>query len=129
MGAGGGDAVRGRPSAAEPARAQLVTASGRLHTRGVTVDWEAFFAGRGAHTVDLPTYAFQHKHYWLEAPDAVADVSAAGLEPAGHPLVRAAVRSADSEQVILTGRLSLSAHPWLADHAVGGTVLFPGTGF
>ncbi|MBX4179680.1 SDR family NAD(P)-dependent oxidoreductase, partial [Streptomyces geysiriensis] len=112
-----------------PEAGQLVTTLGELHTRGVTVDWEAFFAGRGARTVDLPTYAFQHKHYWLEAPDAVADVSAAGLEPAGHPLVRAAVRSADSEQVILTGRLSLSAHPWLADHAVAGTVLFPGTGF
>ncbi|WP_456034709.1 type I polyketide synthase, partial [Streptomyces rochei] len=112
-----------------PEAGQLVTTLGELHTRGVTVDWEAFFAGRGARTVDLPTYAFQHKHYWLEAPDAVADVSAAGLEPAGHPLVRAAVRSADSEQVILTGRLSLNAHPWLADHAVAGTVLFPGTGF
>ncbi|MFJ7041777.1 type I polyketide synthase, partial [Streptomyces rochei] len=112
-----------------PEAGQLVTTLGELHTRGVTVDWQAFFAGRGARTVDLPTYAFQHKHYWLEAPDAVADVSAAGLEPAGHPLVRAAVRSADSEQVILTGRLSLSAHPWLADHAVAGTVLFPGTGF
>ncbi|MFE0553683.1 type I polyketide synthase [Streptomyces pilosus] len=108
---------------------QLLTALGELHTRGATVDWEAFFAGRAARTVDLPTYAFQHQHYWLDAPDAVAEVSAAGLEPAGHPLVRAAVRSADSEQVILTGRLSLRAHPWLADHAVEGTVLFPGTGF
>uniref|UniRef100_UPI0016771904 type I polyketide synthase n=1 Tax=Streptomyces pilosus TaxID=28893 RepID=UPI0016771904 len=112
-----------------PELQQLLTALGELHTRGATVDWAAFFAGRAARTVDLPTYAFQHQHYWLDAPDAVAEVSAAGLEPAGHPLVRAAVRSADSEQVILTGRLSLRAHPWLADHAVEGTVLFPGTGF
>jgi acyl transferase domain-containing protein/acyl carrier protein len=112
-----------------PETGQLLTTLGDLHTRGVPVDWSAFFDGRGARTVDLPTYPFQHQRYWLEAPDAVAEVSAAGLEPAGHPLVRAAVRSADSEQVILTGRLSLRAHPWLADHAVEGTVLFPGTGF
>ncbi|MGW2162300.1 polyketide synthase dehydratase domain-containing protein, partial [Nonomuraea sp. NPDC001699] len=31
--------------------------------------------------------------------------------------------------LVLTGRLSLAAHSWLADHAVGGSVIFPGTGF
>jgi len=29
----------------------------------------------------------------------------------------------------LTGRLSLATHPWLADHAVAGTVLLPGAAF
>lgn len=31
--------------------------------------------------------------------------------------------------MVLTGRLSLARQPWLADHLVGGAVLFPGTGF
>ncbi|MFG2833304.1 SDR family NAD(P)-dependent oxidoreductase, partial [Streptomyces sp. NPDC048434] len=31
--------------------------------------------------------------------------------------------------LVLTGRLSLAAMPWLADHAVHGTVLLPGTAF
>ena len=30
---------------------------------------------------------------------------------------------------LFTGRLSLRSHPWLADHAVFGTVLLPGTAF
>ena len=35
----------------------------------------------------------------------------------------------DSDGVLLTGRLSLRSHPWLADHVVGGVVLLPGTAF
>ncbi|GAB3887966.1 hypothetical protein GCM10029964_054810 [Kibdelosporangium lantanae] len=31
--------------------------------------------------------------------------------------------------MVLTGRLALATHPWLADHAVADKVLFPGTGF
>ncbi|MFI9650847.1 acyl carrier protein, partial [Streptomyces sp. NPDC052040] len=32
---------------------------------GVPVDWDAFYAGTGARRVDLPTYAFDHHHYWI----------------------------------------------------------------
>ena len=38
-------------------------------------------------------------------------------------------RLADGEGWLFTGRLSLETHPWLADHAVMGTVLLPGTAF
>ncbi|MCZ9343029.1 polyketide synthase dehydratase domain-containing protein, partial [Streptomyces sp. TRM76130] len=57
------------------------------------------------------------------------DVTGAGLERAGHPLLGAVVRLADGDGVLLTGRLSATARPWLADHVVGGRILFPGTGF
>jgi acyl transferase domain-containing protein len=44
------------------------------HVAGVTVDWEPHFAG--ARRVELPTYAFQRRRYWLgDAPDE-ADVAA-----------------------------------------------------
>ena len=41
-------------------------------------------------------------------------------------MLGAVVEQPDSGGVVLTGRLSLAAQPWLADHAVGGVVLFPG---
>ncbi|MEV0505488.1 polyketide synthase dehydratase domain-containing protein, partial [Streptomyces spectabilis] len=108
------------------------TAAGHLYVRGVQVDWEAFFAGGGVRRVDLPTYAFQRKRYWLDAPrDLSVDEAAGGLglAGAGHPLLGAAVELADGQGLVCTGRLGTDTHPWLADHAVGQTVLLPGTAF
>jgi acyl transferase domain-containing protein/short-subunit dehydrogenase/acyl carrier protein len=99
----------------------VLTAAGRLFVRGKSPDWEKFFAGHDARRVDLPTYAFQRDRYWPR-PAAEADVTASG-----HPLLGAELELADSDGVLLTGRISLRTHPWLADHAVADTVLLPGT--
>ncbi|MEU9117971.1 SDR family NAD(P)-dependent oxidoreductase [Streptomyces sp. NPDC048483] len=44
----------------------FVSALAQLHAVGVGVDWKPLFAG--AQKVHLPTYAFQHQRYWLDAP-------------------------------------------------------------
>src|SRR3954465_2964166 len=44
-------------------------------------------------------------------------------------MLSAAVSLADAEGFLFTGRLALYQPPWLADHAVMGTVLLPGTAF
>ncbi|MFC8131974.1 SDR family NAD(P)-dependent oxidoreductase [Streptomyces sp. NPDC057302] len=112
-----------------PEETALVSALAQLRTWGARVDWEAFFAGRGAHRVDLPTYAFQHQRYWLDAGVAAGDLDAAGLGSAGHPLLGALVDTADSDEQLFTGRLSVATHPWLADHVIQGSILLPGTAF
>ncbi|MER7758094.1 polyketide synthase, partial [Kitasatospora sp. NPDC097643] len=40
--------------------------------RGLRVDWQGLLAGRGARTVELPTYAFQREKYWLESVSSAA---------------------------------------------------------
>ncbi|WP_458640544.1 SDR family NAD(P)-dependent oxidoreductase [Streptomyces sp. NC-S4] len=108
----------------------VAAAVAALHTRAVPLDWPAYFAATGARRTALPTYAFQRRRFWLEAPAGyVGDVESAGLGAAHHPLLGAAVPLADGEGFLFTGRLSLDTHPWLADHAVMGTVLLPGTAF
>ncbi len=108
---------------------EVVRAVALTYACGGGVEWEAFYAGSGARRVELPRYAFQRERYWLDAPAAAGEVAAAGLGAAGHPLLGAAVSLAGSGGVVLTGRLSLRSHPWLADHVVGGRVLLPGTAF
>ncbi|MGI3199799.1 polyketide synthase dehydratase domain-containing protein [Streptomyces sp. GLT-R25] len=100
-----------------------------MHTRGIPVTWPTLFEGRPTHLIDLPTYPFQHKHYWMHATQDTVDVQQAGLESAEHPLLGAVVELPGSGDVVLSGRLSIERQPWLADHTVMGTILFPGTGF
>ncbi|MEU8976737.1 type I polyketide synthase [Streptomyces monashensis] len=102
---------------------------GEVWAGGVDVDWGAVFEGVAARKVQLPTYPFQHQRYWLKAERAAGDVSAAGLAAPQHPLLGAAVELPGTGGVALTDRWSLRTHPWLADHAVWGTALLPGTGF
>ncbi|MFJ1967236.1 type I polyketide synthase [Streptomyces sp. NPDC087903] len=107
----------------------VLAALARMHVRGVGPEWQAVFGDRGARTVELPTYAFQRRSYWLRAESGQRGDAATGLGlgSAGHPLLGAVVSLADADGALYTGRLSLTAQPWLADHAVLGTVLLPGT--
>ncbi|MFC9654128.1 beta-ketoacyl synthase N-terminal-like domain-containing protein, partial [Streptomyces sp. NPDC056937] len=112
-----------------PEEPTALTALARVHAHGATVDWTGFFTGTGARPVELPTYAFQHQWFWPAGSQSAAtgDVRAAGLGSAEHPLLGAAVELAAGQGVLFTGRLSVQSHPWLADHAVMGRVLLPGT--
>ncbi|MEU4253204.1 SDR family NAD(P)-dependent oxidoreductase [Amycolatopsis sp. NPDC026612] len=110
-----------------PEERTFVTALAGLWVRGVPVDLAA--ACPGARRVPLPTYAFQHRRYWPEVSTVAGDVGAAGLTDPAHPLLAAALPLAGGDGIVLTGRLSLAAQPWLADHTVLGTVLLPGTAF
>ncbi|TDT97690.1 polyene macrolide polyketide synthase [Streptomyces sp. 846.5] len=111
-----------------PEPTALLTAVAGLFTHGTDVDWTALLPGAGR--VDLPTYPFQRTRYWPQSTGAsLGDLGAVGLAPAGHPLLGAVLAHADSDALILTGRLSVQTQPWLADHVVSGAILLPGTAF
>ncbi|QNP68029.1 SDR family NAD(P)-dependent oxidoreductase [Streptomyces roseirectus] len=108
----------------------LVTAVTRLALTGRPVDWTAFHAAHGARTVPLPTYAFQHRRYWLRVLGGAAqDTTALGLDPAHHPLLGAVTALPETGGLLFTGSLAPDRQPWLADHALGGVPVLPGTAF
>ncbi|RKT53861.1 thioester reductase-like protein [Saccharothrix australiensis] len=106
----------------KPQTQALLAGLGTAFTTGVPVEWAKVFHGVDARTVDLPTYPFQRQHYWLDSTGTGADVTAAGLSKTDHPLLATATAFADGQGAVLTGRLSLHTHPWLARHRVGGAV-------
>ncbi|CAL9649036.1 Narbonolide_10-deoxymethynolide synthase PikA1, modules 1 and 2 [Streptomyces sp. enrichment culture] len=115
-------ALRGKQ--AEPTTLALVL--GRLHTRGVRVDWRKVLPA--ARRVALPTYPFQRQRHWLEETAAPGDPSALGLEQLEHPMLGAALSLANTDEIVLTGHLSAHSHSWITDHTIFDTALVPGTG-
>jgi acyl transferase domain-containing protein/acyl carrier protein len=112
-----------------PQTRALLGAVAQLWAHGVEVDWGVFFQDSGAKRVKLPTYAFQRERYFLPAEGTGgADLVSAGQSSTAHPLLGAMVELAGGEW-LFTGRISLSSHPWLADHAVLGRVLLAGAVF
>ncbi|MFG3702935.1 acyltransferase domain-containing protein, partial [Micromonospora sp. NPDC047620] len=91
----------------------LLSGVGGLWSRGVPVDWPACL-GRPTRVVDLPTYAFQHRRFWLTT-------GATGL--------RWDVARVVDGPTVVSARLSPDRVPWLRDHVVGGTVIAPATAF
>ncbi|WP_462184113.1 type I polyketide synthase, partial [Frankia sp. AgKG'84/4] len=126
-------AAAGRPGVSlmrdgRPEIQTALAAAAELFTRGVEVTWAAALpAGSTGAGIELPTYAFDHQHYWLPAT-VPAEPAVLGQSSADHPLLGAVVDLPRDRGVALTSRLSLRTHPWLADHAIGGVVLVPGTG-
>ncbi|WP_327028050.1 SDR family NAD(P)-dependent oxidoreductase [Micromonospora sp. NBC_01740] len=107
---------------------RLLTNLATAHTIGLPVDLGTVLAGTDV--VALPTYAFDHQRYWVEPPlHRAQDVSSAGLQDAGHPLLSATLTFPDSERMVFTGRLSVRTHPWLGEHRVMDNILLPGTAF
>ncbi len=108
---------------------RFLTSMAEGYTHGLDVSWSTAFAEPPRQALNLPTYPFQHESYWLEPVAQGANVTATGLTSADHPLLGALVTSAEEDRLLLSGRLSLRTHPWLADHALAGTPLLPGTAF
>lgn len=119
-----GDAV-GTLRRGEGGPARFLRSAAEAYVRGAAVRWSTLLGPAPSTRPELPPYPFERSRYWVEA----APQAPAGTAASGHPLLATVLPLADSDGYLLTGRLSLASTPWLADHAVDGSVLLPGTAF
>ncbi|WP_026116743.1 type I polyketide synthase [Nocardiopsis valliformis] len=105
---------------------RFLAALAEAHCQGIGVDWERVL-GDGGRDVDLPTYPFQHRRYWLDEPRLSGDPSSVGLSAADHPLIGAWTPIGATGQTLFTGRLDPACAPWLTEHTVSGRTILPGT--
>ncbi|MFC3999001.1 beta-ketoacyl synthase N-terminal-like domain-containing protein [Nocardiopsis sediminis] len=67
--AGKAGAAVGSLRRGEGGGARLLASAAEAFTQGADIDWAAVYRGSAA-AADLPTYAFQHRRYWLAPPRA-----------------------------------------------------------
>lgn len=100
----------------------VLTALSEAYVAGVDVSWDQVFAGTPGRPVDLPTYPFDRRRYWLTS-------TATGTGPTAteHPWLGSAVALAEGNGWVVSGALSPVTHAWLAEHVVTDQILLPGT--
>lgn len=102
----------------EPER--FAASLGTLHTLGVPIDWDLLQpTGR---PVTLPRHPFRRDRHWTE-PRPVAQVR---LGHRDHLLLG---RRTDATEPTWQARLDTEALPYLADHRIQDTVVFPAAGY
>ncbi|WP_437097636.1 thioester reductase domain-containing protein [Streptomyces sp. enrichment culture] len=103
----------------------LLTGLGTLHAHGIAVDWPAFFRPMRPGTVDLPTYAFQHRRYWRDRKHPHTTTGASAPGATGHTLLGTSIAPASGEGMLFNGRLSRSTVPWTPRHTGLDTQVLP----
>ncbi|KMS66889.1 hypothetical protein ACH49_29050, partial [Streptomyces leeuwenhoekii] len=73
----------------------------------------------------MPTYAFDHRRYWLAPERPTGDAGSLGQTAGGHPLLGAVVSLPGSAGFTATSRWSQRSLPWLAEQRVADAVLVP----
>jgi acyl transferase domain-containing protein/acyl carrier protein len=119
----GGQNVQVLPSLRrhEDERATMLRSLGRLYVLGHSIDWHGVSPGP-AQTLRLPLYPWQRERCWSESEESRTTRLAA---PA-HPLLGT---SLGGPQPAWETRLDLRLFPYLNDHCVQRTTIFPAAGY
>jgi acyl transferase domain-containing protein/acyl carrier protein len=102
---------------------QMLETLGAVYVAGARVDFTQLDTGFCRSRVTLPSSPFQRQRFWIS--NTRRSVHPA---PAVHPLLGRRVATASSD-IIYESAVSVSEHPYLADHRVHGSVVVPATAY
>lgn len=96
----------------------------QVNIREVNKDGDVKFASP---LVDLPTYSWNHsQRFWH---DSRVDVEFLAREAPKPGLLGAPSPSSTEGESLWKGFLRLSEAPWISDHKIQGSILYPGAGY
>jgi acyl transferase domain-containing protein/threonine dehydrogenase-like Zn-dependent dehydrogenase len=109
----------------KPERETMLDSAAALYVAGAMPTWSAVQGATGQ-PVDLPSYPWQHKRYWIRPrPASLPPVVPARDAAGAHALLGTRIDVAGIDSRVFAGD-SLSAAYWLGDHRVFGQIVMPG---
>jgi acyl transferase domain-containing protein len=106
---------------------QILASVGGCHVSGLPLDWRSFRQGYAGRKIVLPTYPFERRRFWI-GPELWRKQGSSSLGAVLHPLLGVQMRTAVYE-MIFEQHLTTASLPFLADHAVGASVVLPATAY
>ena len=104
----------------ESARTSLLATAGRMYTAGYSLNWERLHGNPPARRLQLPTYPWQRKRFWLTGGMS-GDFTRRGDSPLGPVFEPVQLPGLKARMI----QLDLERHDYLKDHRVLGTPVLP----
>lgn len=76
-----------RPDGNESDIRLLLKSLGQLWFAGIDIDWYGFYEYEKRHRVQLPSYPFEQKRYWIEPKEQAPDATRGRKHPEKNPLI------------------------------------------
>ncbi len=96
-----------------------------LYLRGVKIDWRAYWGSRQS-SVELPSYPFARKRYWLDVDETKPSLQHAVIESISHPFFGRRLRGPTIKGMVFEQALCAKGSLLLQDHKIYSMVVVPG---
>ncbi|MGC9502270.1 SDR family NAD(P)-dependent oxidoreductase [Baaleninema sp.] len=107
----------------------LLKTVAQLYRNGVSLNWNAIESSGNYRRLPLPTYPFERKRHWLDAPSSGSRSPISTVAVSGNSSLLGNRLSSPLASRIFQNSLSLETHRFFEDHTVNGEVIFPGAGY
>ena len=98
-----------------------------IFVHGVTIDWVKFAADYKWQKVQLPTYPFQRKRYWIDSffQKGIINDQKQSIQSSCHPLLGERLNLPFSKEIRFESHINANSPAHMKDHKVFGIVVMP----
>ena len=109
---------------------QILSSLGQLYVAGQTIDWLNFDKHYLRRKLNLPTYPFQRKRYWIETENKAKKITSSLKNPNLHPLLGQRFYSpSQPSEIQFQSQITATQPAYLSDHRVFDRVVLPGSAY
>ncbi len=105
-----------------PSDEEFAKNMGLIYEYGFNINWEKLFDGYRCKDITLPSYPLQKENYEIKDLSALYSTSTSS----SHPLIGSPIKLAESDTYYWESKLNTINLPFLKDHQVNNTPVFPG---